>query len=147
MNFWFSFALVCLTFAGMEVFSWALHKYVMHGFLWTIHQSHHSHRKGIFEINDIFSGFFGGACVFCIVYGLEKQPELLFVGIGIFVYGFLYFLLHDGFIHQRFPFFRKTNNKYIKALQKAHFAHHKHHQKDGGESFGLLWISKKYFKE
>lgn len=146
MNLLFQFSLILLTFLGMELFSWALHKYVMHGILWKIHESHHKPRKGVFEINDVFSVLFGSACVFCMVYGLQNKHWALYIGIGIFVYGFIYFLLHDGFIHQRFPFLRHSNNKYIKALQNAHYAHHKHHKKEGGESFGLLWVSKKYFK-
>ncbi len=146
MNFLIAFTLVLLAFLGMEIFSWALHKYLMHGILWHIHESHHQPRKGFLEINDIFSLLFGFVCMSCLIYGLKNTHWILYIGIGILLYGTLYFLLHDGFIHQRFPFFRHTANKYIKAVQKAHYAHHKHHQKDGGESFGLLWIAKKYFE-
>ena len=46
--------IVVLTFFFMEFVAWFSHKYIMHGFLWTWHESHHKPRKGIFEKNDRF---------------------------------------------------------------------------------------------
>ena len=34
----------------------------------------------------------------------------LYLGIGIAVYGFCYFMVHEIFIHQRFKIFRNSNN-------------------------------------
>ena len=69
------------------------------------------------------------------------------IGIGIFLYGLTYFLVHDIFIHQRFKFFKKTNNRYAKALRRAHKIHHKNIYKEKGECFGMLWVPLKYFKD
>ena len=41
------------SFAGMELVAWALHKYILHTFLWVIHESHHIPRNGTFEKNDL----------------------------------------------------------------------------------------------
>ncbi len=139
-----------LSFIGMEVFSWTFHKYIMHGILWNIHQTHHKHHtnenKGKLELNDIFSMIFAAIAIFFIVIGLESVFWTFFIGLGICLYGLVYFIIHDGFIHQRFLFVRHSNNKLISAIRKAHFAHHKTHEKDGSESFGLLLISKKFFQ-
>jgi beta-carotene 3-hydroxylase len=47
--------IVVLTVAFMEVFSIVAHKYVMHGFGWGWHRSHHEPRHGWFEKNDLFA--------------------------------------------------------------------------------------------
>jgi beta-carotene 3-hydroxylase len=41
-------------------------------------------------------------------------------------YGLCYFMIHDVLIHQRFKWFKHTNNKYLIGLRKAHKVHHKH---------------------
>ena len=109
------------TFIFMEFMAWFSHKYIMHGFLWSWHKDHHvKNKESWFEKNDRFF---------------------------IFCYGLTYFFVHDVFIHQRFKFLKKTNNKYAKALRRAHKMHHKNINKEGCESFGMLWIPFKYFKE
>ena len=47
------------TFCAMEFMAWATHKYVMHGFLWSLHKDHH-HRdhKSWWERNDFFFIFY-----------------------------------------------------------------------------------------
>jgi hypothetical protein len=34
-------------------------------------------------------------------------------------YGLCYFMIHDVLIHQRFKWFKHTNNKYLIGLRKA----------------------------
>jgi beta-carotene 3-hydroxylase len=70
----------------------------------------------------------------------------LAIGLGIFAYGLTYFLVHDIFIHQRFKMFRNANNKYARALRRAHKMHHKHLGKDKGECFGMLLFPFKHYK-
>ena len=39
----------------MEAITWLTHKYVMHGFLWYLHEDHHQPKyKSLFEKNDLF---------------------------------------------------------------------------------------------
>ena len=71
----------------------------------------------------------------------------LFIGIGIALYGFAYFMVHDIFIHQRFKIFRKSENIYMRAIRKAHKIHHKHLGKEEGECFGMLLVPFRYYKE
>lgn len=63
------------------------------------------------------------------------------------MYGAAYFLVHDILIHQRFSWFRHTDNIYFRALRKAHKIHHKHLGPEDGECFGMLWVPVKYFRE
>ena len=39
-----------VTFLLMEGITWCTHKFVMHGFLWYLHEDHHQPKyKGLFE--------------------------------------------------------------------------------------------------
>lgn len=134
----------------MEGITWLTHKYVMHGFLWVLHDDHHNkNHENFFEKNDAFFIIFAGLSM--IFYALGTYSPglnfLLYIGIGITLYGLAYFLVHDVFIHQRFRLFTRTNNFYFRALRKAHKVHHKHLGKEEGECFGMLWVPVKYFKE
>ena len=61
--------LVIAAFCLMEGVAWFTHKYVMHGFLWRWHKSHHEPRYGIFELNDLFSVIFGTVGAGLIILG------------------------------------------------------------------------------
>lgn len=133
-------------FAGMEIFSWLIHKYIMHGFLWNIHKTHHRKGKGFFELNDFFSLFFGAVSVLLIVVGLDTFDYRFWIGMGIAAYGMLYFIVHDILIHRRIKSRRKINNRYLKAVAQAHYDHHKSGQNKEAVCYGLLWVPGKYFK-
>ena len=141
--------IVISTFIFMEFNAWFMHKYIMHGFLWKLHKDHHKKdHKSWFERNDAFFLFY--AILSINSFFLWETGTLsvgLPIGIGIFLYGLTYFLVHDIFIHQRFKFFKKTNNRYAKALRRAHKIHHKNINKEKGECFGMLWVPLKYFKD
>jgi len=136
------------TFLVMEMITWFTHKYVMHGFLWYLHEDHHQPKyQGLFEKNDAFFIIFAIPSILLFYFGLE--PELnfkFFIGLGILFYGIAYFFVHDVVIHQRLKWFKKINNNYLKGLRKAHKIHHKHLGKEDGECFGMLLVPKKYFK-
>ena len=119
----FVYILIALgTFILMEGFSWCLHRYVMHGFLWNLHKDHHQKGPGFFEKNDYFF------LIFAI-------PSWLFIMMGVII------------IHQRIKWFTRTNNTYIRTVRWAHKMHHKHLDSQNGESFGMLWVSKKYWNK
>ena len=132
-------------FLGMEVCSWVIHKYVMHGPLWVIHKTHHHKNNGIFELNDIFSLFFGSIAIILIIFGLPNLDYRCWLGCGISLYGFSYFILHDILIHHRIKLHSKPKNGYLTAIAKAHRDHHKTEQRKEAVCFGLLWIPGKYF--
>ena len=58
-----------LTFAVMEGVTWLTHKYVMHGFLWYLHEDHHQPTGHFFEKNDAFFLIFAIPSMACIFYG------------------------------------------------------------------------------
>lgn len=131
-------------FCGMEAASWAIHKYLMHGILWKIHQTHHQKQKSFFELNDIFSVIFASISIVLIVLGAKTWDFRFWIGLGIAIYGFVYFILHDLMIHSRIKLLRKSENWYLQAITKAHQKHHQSNQKES-ESFGLLIVAKKFF--
>jgi beta-carotene 3-hydroxylase len=137
-------AIILGTLAGMESFSWFIHKYLFHGPLWFIHRSHHQQRSGWFEFNDIFSLFFAVISVYLMWMGRAELDIKFWVGIGITIYGLIYFIFHDVFIHNRLKSF-KTSNSYLLGIRRAHKIHHKSIEKNPSEEFGLLLASKKYF--
>ena len=143
------YPIVALTaFLGMEAVAWLTHKYVMHGLLWRLHKDHHQPHTGFFERNDTFFFIFAIPSWLCIMLGLMfKAYTAVWFGGGIALYGLCYFLVHDVFIHQRFPWFRNTNSTYFAAIRKAHKVHHKQLNKEDGECFGMLWVPLKYYVE
>lgn len=141
--------IVVLTFVGMEAVAWLAHKYIMHGFGWFLHEDHH--KKGtesFFEKNDAFFLIFAIPGIAGFFFGMLMGYNFLFwIGMGITLYGMAYFLVHDIFIHQRFKIFRNTDSVYLRAIRKAHKVHHKYLDKHDGESFGMLWVPIKHFRE
>jgi len=142
--------LISGTFITMEGVAWFTHKYIMHGLLWFLHRDHHNplHKAGFWERNDFFFLIFAIPGIICLFMGSFKNlPPLLFIGIGITLYGACYFFVHDIFIHQRLKVLRNSQHWYFKAIRRAHKMHHKHIGKEDGECFGMLWVPFKYFIE
>ena len=150
MNIFLYVMITVASIVAMEFMAWFAHKYIMHGFLWNWHRDHHlpHHEKhGFFERNDLFFLVFAIPSATCYVLGLTFPNlfGLLFVGIGISIYGLIYFLIHDVYIHQRFKWFRQLDGWYSRGILRAHGAHHAKRTKEDGESFGLLIVDPKYF--
>ncbi len=137
-----------LTFFIMEFMAWFSHKYIMHGFLWSLHKDHHhKDHNSWFERNDLFFIFYAVVSMGCVIlWGEYGFTPGLAIGIGIFTYGLAYFMVHDIFIHQRFKISRNANNRYARGVRRAHKIHHKHLGKAKRECFGMLWVPLKYFK-
>lgn len=129
--------------------AWFSHKYIMHGFLWSLHKDHHvKNKKSWFERNDLFFVFYAFvSAFFVILWGEFSFFPGLAIAVGIFAYGITYFIVHDIFIHQRFKIWKRVNNRYAKAVRRAHKIHHKHLTKEDGECFGMLFVPKKFFKQ
>ncbi len=135
-----------LVFVVMEGITWLTHRYVMHGFLWYLHEDHHQKGPGFWEKNDVFFVIFAIPSWLCIMLGsMDQNYWVVSIGAGIALYGFAYFLVHEIIIHQRIKLFTRSNNRYIRAIRWAHKMHHKHLHKEEGESFGMLIVAKKYW--
>ncbi|MBF6608973.1 MAG: sterol desaturase family protein [Flavobacterium sp.] len=136
------------TFIFMEAVTWFTHKFIMHGFMWYFHDDHHNPSHNVLEKNDVFFPIFATPSFLLMLWGANHGFDWrFFVGLGVMFYGAAYFLIHDVLIHQRFPWFKKTDNVYFRALRKAHRMHHKHMGKHQGECFGMLLVPMKYFRE
>ena len=141
--------LVVGTFLFMEGVAWFTHKYIMHGFLWTWHKSHHKVHNHALERNDLFALVFSLPSALLIMAGIEF-PELrwlLFVGIGVASYGIFYLVFHDILVHRRVKIEFRAKNSYLKRMIRAHYIHHEVHTKEGAEAFGFLYAPKKYERQ
>jgi beta-carotene 3-hydroxylase len=148
MSWYVYTGIVIGTFLAMEGITWLTHKYVMHGWLWYLHEDHHQKKPGFFEKNDAFFIIFAIPSFSGILFGtIHSIYWLQAVGFGVMAYGFAYFIVHDVIIHQRFKWFSRTDNTYIRAIRWAHKMHHKHLDRNDGESFGMLYVHKKYWEK
>ena len=139
-------AITLAAFLFMEWVAYAAHKYVMHGFLWNLHKDHHDGGYHPFQKNDAFFLIFALPCWLSMMFGgLYEIWWLFFIGIGILLYGLCYFIVHDVIIHQRFKWFQRSEKRYVKVIRWAHKMHHKHLEKEAGESFGLLIVPARYW--
>lgn len=141
-----SIAIVLITALAMEAVAWAEHKYIMHGFLWFLHEDHHKPiRKGL-QLNDLFVLLFALPSFLLIFLGLlfEKRflPE---IGLGMALYGLGYVLFHDVMFHKRLKWLSlKPRGRYFDAIMTAHRLHHRRNGKTEGLSFGFLYAPRKY---
>lgn len=148
MDIVLNISIVLVTFFAMEGVAWFTHKYIMHGFLWVWHESHHKVHKGFLEKNDLFAVVFSLPAVLCIVIGLEYPVVgfLFYIGCGITAYGIFYLIFHDILVHRRIKIKFIAKSRYMKRIMHAHYVHHKVHTKSGAESFGFLFAPKRYEK-
>ncbi len=130
-----------LSFIFMEGVAWFTHKYIMHGLLWNLHQSHHQPKKG-FEKNDFFGIFFAAIAIVCIAIGVSAFNYYFWIGLGITAYGAAYFIFHDIIVHQRVAARLKINSPYLQKITRAHKLHHKTLGKEGAQYFGFLFVRK-----
>lgn len=146
MQWFINISLLIGTFFLMEGVAWATHKYIMHGFLWTWHRSHHTVHNHALERNDLFALVFSIPSVALIVIGFEipTVDYLKFVGFGILAYGLFYFIFHDVIVHRRIKIKFKAKSNYLRRIINAHYVHHEKHSKEGGQAFGFLFAPKKY---
>ena len=114
MSVIFYILLAFAVFFTMEGITWLTHKFVMHGFLWYLHEDHHQPRGRFFEKNDAFFLIFAIPSWLCIMLGLMYQVYwVVSIGAGIAMYGAAYFIVHDIIIHQRFKIFSRWNSIYV----------------------------------
>jgi beta-carotene 3-hydroxylase len=134
------------TFLFWEGVAWFTHKYIMHGFLWVWHKSHHSKHDHALEKNDWFAVVFSIPSIGLFYYGslVDYNPYVLSVGLGILCYGIFYLVFHDIIVHQRVKWRPKKRSHYLQRMINAHYVHHSKHSKEGCEAFGFLYAPKKY---
>ncbi len=146
MNIVIKALIIIATFFFMEGVAWFTHKYIMHGWLWSWHKSHHKKHNHALEKNDLFALVFSIPSIALIMLGYEYESlEILrYFGFGIMSYGIFYFIFHDIIVHRRVKLKYKAKSKYMKRIMNAHYKHHEIHTKEGAEAFGFLYAPKKY---
>jgi beta-carotene 3-hydroxylase len=132
--------LFCLTVAAMEAFAYAMHRWVMHGPGWFLHESHHRPRTGAFELNDLYAVIFAIPSIVLLAGGVRWGwwPGCAWIGAGIAAYGAIYFGFHDWIVHKRLPHRYVARSRYMKRIVQAHRLHHVVETKEGTVSFGFL---------
>jgi beta-carotene 3-hydroxylase len=131
--------LFVLTFLGMEGLAWWMHRYLMHGPLWVLHESHHRPRQSRFERNDLFGVLFAVPSIVLIYLGTHGHALLLPVGVGMTAYGLAYFVFHDVVVHRRVRHSFVPKEGYLRRIVRAHLIHHRTLTRDGAVSFGFLY--------
>lgn len=135
-------AIVIVSIIGMEVFALLFHKYYMHGPGWGWHESHHIPTQGYFEKNDLYAVCFSVIAAGLFIAGSLWWQPLWFIALGFTIYGVLYGFVHDGLVHQRWPFHYVPKGGYLYRLVLAHRMHHHVTTKDGAVAFGFLYAEK-----
>lgn len=143
MNAVLDFLIPTLLVVGSVLFmewfaSWS-HKYIMHGWGWAWHKSHHEPHDHALEKNDLYAVVFAGVAITLFALGNAVWWPLTWIALGVTVYGALYFFFHDGLVHQRWPFKYIPRKGYLKRIYQAHRLHHAVHGKDGCVSFGFVY--------
>ncbi|MCU1741691.1 MULTISPECIES: sterol desaturase family protein [Pseudomonas] len=132
-------ALFLCTLMAMEGVGYLAHKYVMHGWGWFLHRSHHEEHLGAFETNDIYLLVLAAAAVTLIVLGNSGYDPLQWMGAGVAAFGIIYVVVHDGIVHRYWPFQPCPRHPYLKRLYQAHLLHHAVKGRKNSVSFGFLY--------
>lgn len=129
-----------------EVVAWFMHKYVMHGFLWVLHEDHHKTSGKRLQKNDLFAVFFAGCSFLLIFFGLKNGIALMAAaGFGVALYGVGYMTFHDIMFHKRIRgLVFRPKRSYMRRIINAHRVHHSTVTKHDAESFSFLWAPKRY---
>lgn len=138
--------LVIVGFLGMEIVTYLVHRFVMHGALERLHVSHHRNAAAEFatktpEPNDVFPFAFSICAAVGVWLGFNADglAWLLPVLVGVTSYGVLYTVVHDGIIHGRIRWMKRFEFAWSRKLEVAHRSHHR----ANGEPYGMLfpWLT------
>jgi len=135
---------IVVTAVFWELVAYLMHRYVMHGFGWFLHEDHHRSSGHHLQKNDAYALFFA-LCSFLLIYGgLSAGLGLVAAsGFGVALYGVGYVLFHDIMFHKRFRHIRiPIKGAYLERIVASHRIHHSVVTRDGERNFGFLWARK-----
>jgi beta-carotene 3-hydroxylase len=121
------------SFAAMEGVSYALHRWVMHGFGMGWHRSHHRTQSHGFERNDRFPVVMAVLAIALFALSGGPSSTLFWCAVGVTAYGAAYVFVHDVYIHERLGV-RPPRLQVLERLRRRHAVHHE----QGGEPYGML---------
>ena len=140
ITLWQGILIALLLVAIMEIVAIVSHRWVMHGFLWNLHKSHHEPRTGFFERNDWFAVMGAIPSIILLIIGTHYGWHVFTaIGAGITAYGAIYFGFHDVLVHRRVKHGWNPQARYLKRIVQAHRLHHVVESKHGTVSFGFLY--------
>ena len=123
-------------FVAMEPVTALTHRYGMHGIGMGLHRSHHRRAHRRLEANDAFPVLF--AAIVCLGlwlgFNTPALADLVPLGGGVTLYGAVYALVHDAYIHRRLQLFGDRRLALLDRLADAHALHHRF----GGAPYGML---------
>lgn len=135
----FNIAVFLCTLTAMEGVGYLAHKYIMHGWGWCLHRSHHEEHLGALETNDVYLLALALAAISLIALGNAGHAPLQWVGAGVAAYGLIYVIAHDGIVHRHWPMRPRPRSRYFKRLYQAHLMHHAVKGRKNSVSFGFLY--------
>jgi len=96
-----------LAFVVMEPVTAATHRWIMHGIGEFLHRSHHQQRSTRWEANDWYPVIFAAVVNVALFAGfnLDGLGALIPAAVGVTLYGAMYALVHDVYIHGRLGWF------------------------------------------
>lgn len=123
-------------FAVMEPVTALTHRFVMHGAGMVLHRSHHRRTRQRWEANDWFPVAFAAIVMGGLAVGFNVAGAgwLVPVGVGVTLYGAVYGVVHDLYIHRRFGIFGDRRIAVLERLADAHAVHHAR----GAAPYGML---------
>lgn len=133
-------AIVLATVVVTECAAAWIHRVIMHGPGWRWHRSHHEPRHGLMERNDLFSVVFAVISMALFWVGATVATPLWWVAVGLCVYGVIYFCVHDGLVHHRWPFRHVPRRGYLRRIYQAHRLHHAVREREGCVAFGFVFV-------
>ncbi|MBK5005899.1 MULTISPECIES: sterol desaturase family protein [Pseudomonas] len=132
-------AILLGTLVAMEGVGTLAHKYIMHGWGWWLHRSHHEPHLGMLETNDLYLLALGLVAAALVAIGKAGYWPLHWVGGGVAAYGVLYVAAHDGLFHRHWPRKLRPVGRYLRRLHRAHRLHHAVKGREGSVSFGFFY--------
>ncbi len=121
---------------AMEPISAGVHRWFGHGWGWVFHRSHHEDELVGFEANDIIPAVSAGLTMLAFWVGVSVDGAAAAVPLaaGATIYGLVYFVIHDLYIHRRLPLL-PHHVSWLEPFKQAHLDHHR----TGTGNWGILW--------
>lgn len=141
INYLVDIPVAITSFFGMEAVARLMHKYLMHGILWSVQKDHHIDMNRKFQRNNFFGLFFAVVAIILFT-ETAKTGNTIFgsVGFGMAIYGLVYLIVHDMIIHNSYLHLRdRKHSKYVENLIAVHQMHHQNDGKNRGRNWGFLF--------
>jgi beta-carotene 3-hydroxylase len=115
-----------VAFLVMEPITAATHRWIMHGIGELLHRSHHQRNDSRWELNDWYPVMFAAIVNLALFAGfnVDGLGALVPAAAGVTLYGAMYALVHDVYIHGRLGWFEGHRIAAFDRLAAAHRIHH-----------------------